>query len=69
MVTRKRLATELENMSYRSHIEPKNLTEALNYEFQMLAMQKEFAQFERDNVWGLVPRTKRYECYQNQMDI
>ena len=39
-------------------IEPKKVDEALNDEFWVLAMQEELNQFERNEVWTLVPRPK-----------
>ncbi|KAL1192077.1 putative mitochondrial protein [Cardamine amara subsp. amara] len=39
-----------------SSIEPKNHKEALVDEYWIAAMQEELEQFERSNVWDLVPR-------------
>ncbi|KAK4857146.1 hypothetical protein QYF36_025054 [Acer negundo] len=43
---------------YTSQIEPKKVDEALNDEFWVLAMQEELNQFERNEVWTLVPKPK-----------
>ena len=37
-------------------MEPKNFKEAEHDDFWTLAMQEELNQFERNNVWDLVPR-------------
>ena len=37
-------------------MEPKNLNDAIVDEKWVIAMQKELNQFERNEVWGLVPR-------------
>ena len=42
-------------MLFRS---PKKVEEALNDVFRVLAMQEELNQFERNEVWTLVPRPK-----------
>ena len=39
-------------------IEPKNIDDALNDKFWVLAMQEELNQFQRNKVWTLVPRPK-----------
>ena len=39
-----------------SQIEPKNINDVLDYENWMIAMQEELNQFERSEVWELVPR-------------
>jgi hypothetical protein len=41
-----------------SKIEPKNVKEALLDEYWIHAMQEELTQFERNEVWDLVPRPK-----------
>ncbi|MCH87109.1 gag-pol polyprotein, partial [Trifolium medium] len=44
------------NSCFVSKIEPKNVKEALQDEFWINAMQEELTQFERNEVWDLVPR-------------
>ena len=44
------------NICFTSTIEPKNVKEALEDEQWIIAMQKELAQFEGNEVWDLVPR-------------
>ena len=39
-----------------SQLEPKDVKEALNDEFWVQAMHEELHQFERNDVWSLVPR-------------
>ena len=39
-----------------SKLEPKTINEALNDEFWIGVMQDELSQFERNQVWELVPR-------------
>lgn len=43
---------------YTSTLEPKNVKEALEDECWIVAMQEELEQFERSQVWDLVPRPK-----------
>ena len=45
-------------MTFISQIEPKNFKDAENDESWILAMQEELNQFERSDVWELVPRPK-----------
>ncbi|CAM8887225.1 unnamed protein product [Rhodiola kirilowii] len=42
-----------------STIEPKNIKEAINDEYWVVAMQEELREFQRNNVWDLVPRSDR----------
>ncbi|KAK0584122.1 hypothetical protein LWI29_007953 [Acer saccharum] len=56
--TRRQLANLISYTCYTSQIEPKKVEEALNDEFWVLAMQEELSQFERNEVWTLVPRPK-----------
>ncbi|KAK0575613.1 hypothetical protein LWI29_003738 [Acer saccharum] len=56
--TRRQLANLISYTCYTSQIEPKKVEEALNDEFWVLAMQEELNQFERNEVWTLVPRPK-----------
>ncbi|XP_062075426.1 uncharacterized mitochondrial protein AtMg00820-like [Humulus lupulus] len=56
MVTRKKLANEIANACYLSLVEPKSVKDALKAEHWISAMQDELQQFERNEVWILVPR-------------
>ncbi|KAK0570386.1 hypothetical protein LWI29_000343 [Acer saccharum] len=56
--TRRQLANLISYTCYTSQIEPKKVEEALNDEFWVLAMEEELNQFERNEVWTLVPRPK-----------
>ena len=42
--------------AFISTIEPKNVNEACDDEFWVLAMHEELNQFKRNNVWELVPK-------------
>ena len=44
------------HLAFLSQIEPKNFKEAEFDEFWILVMQEELVQFERNQVWELVPR-------------
>jgi hypothetical protein len=44
------------HFTFVSHIKPKSFLEAKKYNNWILAMQDELNQFERKNVWKLVPR-------------
>ncbi|KAG5562829.1 hypothetical protein RHGRI_005526 [Rhododendron griersonianum] len=56
MKTRKQLRDEVSYVCYVSLVEPKNIKEALIDECWVDAMHEELNQFERNNVWELVPR-------------
>ncbi|KAL9436993.1 hypothetical protein AB3S75_022939 [Citrus x aurantiifolia] len=56
MVTRKMYANMVRFTCFVSLIEPKNVKEALVDEFWVKAKQEELEQFERNDVWMLVPR-------------
>ena len=44
------------HVAFISSTEPKNPKEASTYDYWIIAMQEELNQFERNNVWELVPR-------------
>ncbi|KAI9196087.1 hypothetical protein LWI28_020948 [Acer negundo] len=56
--TRCQIANSISYMYYISQIKPNKVDEALNDEFWALAMQEKLNQFERNEVWTLVPRPK-----------
>ena len=56
MVTRKKKINVIHHACYVSLIEPKNAQQALEDECWIAAMQEELQQFERNDVWTLVPR-------------
>ncbi|BFG37724.1 hypothetical protein CerSpe_239980 [Prunus speciosa] len=56
--TRQQVCDEVTNLCYVSLIEPKSVTHALADNDWILAMQDELNQFERNDVWYLVPRPK-----------
>ena len=56
VATRSSLKNVWNNLAFFSQIEPKNFKDAENDEFWILAMQEELNQFERSDVWELVPR-------------
>ena len=47
---------QISHIALVSNFEPKNYKEASNDNFWIIAMQEELNQFERNNVWELVPR-------------
>ena len=44
------------NMAMISHIEPKHIQEAICEESWVIAMKEELSQFEKNEVWNLVPK-------------
>lgn len=56
--TRSQIVSEVSYLCYVSQIEPKNAKEALVDDDWIVAMQEELHQFERNDVWYLVPRPK-----------
>ncbi|KAK0578635.1 hypothetical protein LWI29_013526 [Acer saccharum] len=56
--TRRQIANLISYTCYTSQIKPKKVDEALNDEFWILVMQEELNQFERNEVWTLVPKPK-----------
>ena len=55
MVTRRRVINQIAHTCYLAQSEPKNIKEALMDEHWLLAMQDELSQFQRNDVWSLVP--------------
>ncbi|KAK9037262.1 hypothetical protein V6N11_022181 [Hibiscus sabdariffa] len=56
VTTRSSLRNTCNFVAFISCIEPKNINEALNDDYWILAMQDELNQFERSKVWTLVER-------------
>ena len=62
------------NLAFISQIEPKKLNDAIIYENWVISMQEELNQFERYEVWELVPRPNDQSVigtkwvYRNKMD-
>ena len=56
ILTRSNLEHGCATYAFMSSIEPKKVDEACSDEFWMFAMQEELNQFERNNVWKLVPK-------------
>jgi hypothetical protein len=59
VTTRSRLANFCEHYTFVSSIEPFRVEEALQDPNWVLAMQEELNNFKRNEVWGLVPRSKQ----------
>ena len=55
VITRSSLRNTCEHAVFISQIEPKSFADAENDESWIMAMQEELNQFERNNVWELVP--------------
>ena len=56
--TRRQLEKYIANIAFIFKIEPKNINEACDDEFWLLAMSKELNRFTRNDVWDLVDRPK-----------
>ena len=56
VTTRSKLHDLCGNFAFISHFEPKNILEAEGDLYWLLAMQEELNQFERNQIWHLVPR-------------
>ncbi|KAH9750255.1 hypothetical protein KPL71_013814 [Citrus sinensis] len=74
VTTRSSLRNTCEHAAFISQIEPKSFTDAENDESWIMAMQEELNQFERNNVWELVPNPKHQSIigtkwvFRNKMD-
>ena len=58
--TRSSIQNECRFIAFLSQIEPKNIQDALDDEYWILAMQEELNQFDRNEVWKLVPRPNNH---------
>ncbi|KAH9799739.1 hypothetical protein KPL71_000448 [Citrus sinensis] len=74
VTTRSSLRNTCEHAAFISQIEPKSFADAENDESWIMAMQEELNQFERNNVWELVPYPKHQSIigtkwvFRNKMD-
>ncbi|KAH9767789.1 hypothetical protein KPL71_011399 [Citrus sinensis] len=74
VTTRSSLRNTCEHAAFISQIEPKSLADAENDESWIMAMQEELNQFERNNVWELVPNPEHQSIigtkwvFRNKMD-
>ena len=64
----------LGNVAFVSQIEPKTINKAQKDENWLMAMQEELNQFERNQIWKLVPRPKDHSIigtkwiFRNKLD-
>ncbi|KAH9649211.1 hypothetical protein KPL70_025897 [Citrus sinensis] len=74
VTTRSSLRNTCEHVAFISQIEPKSFADAENDESWIMAMQEELNQFERNNVWELVPNPEHQSIigtkwvFRNKMD-
>ena len=74
VTTRSSLKNACEHAAFISQIEPKSFADAENDESWIMAMQEELNQFERNNVWELVPKPEHQSIigtkwvFRNKMD-
>ncbi|KAH9698504.1 Integrase catalytic domain-containing protein [Citrus sinensis] len=74
ITTRSSLRNTCEHNAFISQIEPKSFEDAENDESWIMAMQEELNQFERNNVWELVPKLEHKSVigtkwvFRNKMD-
>ncbi|KAH9779609.1 hypothetical protein KPL71_007757 [Citrus sinensis] len=74
VTTRSSLRNTCEHAAFISQIEPKSFADAENNESWIMAMQEELNQFERNNVWELVPNPEHQSIigtkwvFRNKMD-
>ncbi|KAH9685562.1 Integrase catalytic domain-containing protein [Citrus sinensis] len=74
ITTRSSLRNTCEHNAFISQIEPKSFEDAENDESWIMAMQEELNQFERNNVWELVPKPEHQSVigtkwvFRNKMD-
>ncbi|KAH9658404.1 hypothetical protein KPL70_023484 [Citrus sinensis] len=74
VTTRSSLRNTCEHAAFISQIEPKSFADAENDESWIMAMQEELNQFERNNVWELVPNPEHQSIigtkwvFRNKMD-
>ncbi|KAG5561088.1 hypothetical protein RHGRI_004190 [Rhododendron griersonianum] len=74
MMTRSSLRNVCNNLAFLSQVEPKSFVEAEKDESWILAMQEELNQFERNQVWTLVPKPENSSVigtkwvFKNKMD-